>query len=110
MCKPNPCQTFAAVSFGGDGQLISRRKLLMRDEISIDRLAAVGDFELAEMIPPGITVVRQPTNELGHRAAKNLFERMAEKRVQPSRKIVLATEFIVRGSCGCGTGDRFGLI
>ena len=64
-------------------------------------LVSFDDFELAEMIPPGLTVVRQPAHELGHQAAKVLFERMSETRRQPARKIVLGTEFIVRGSCGC---------
>lgn len=62
------------------------------------------DFDLAEMIPPGITVVRQPTDELGRRAAESLFERINNKnRPAPPRKIVLHTEFIIRGSCGCRT-------
>ena len=64
-------------------------------------LVSFDDFELAEMIPPGLTVVRQPAHELGHQAAKALFERMSGTRKQPPRKIVLSTEFIVRGSCGC---------
>ncbi len=64
-------------------------------------LVSFDDFELAEMIPPGLTVVRQPAHELGHQAAKALFERMSETTKQPARKIVLGTEFIVRGSCGC---------
>jgi LacI family transcriptional regulator len=61
------------------------------------------DFELAEMIPPGLTVVRQPTRELGRQAANILFERIENKNQGPARKIVLHTEFIVRGSCGCKT-------
>ena len=59
------------------------------------------DFELAEMIPPGLTVVRQPSSELGRQAAEALFERIEETRKLPPRKIVLSTEFIARGSCGC---------
>lgn len=62
------------------------------------------DFDLAEIIPPGITVVRQPISELGHRAAKILFDRIENNRTQPARKIVLPTEFILRGSCGCHSG------
>ncbi len=59
------------------------------------------DFELAEMIPPGLTVVRQPTRELGRQAARILFERMEGKNEGPPQKMVLPTEFILRGSCGC---------
>jgi LacI family transcriptional regulator len=59
------------------------------------------DFELAELIPPGLTVVRQPSHELGRQAAKLLFERIADMTKHPARKIVLGTEFVIRGSCGC---------
>ncbi|MEO8738039.1 MAG: LacI family DNA-binding transcriptional regulator [Edaphobacter sp.] len=65
-------------------------------------LISFDDFELADLISPGLTVVRQPTRELGHQAAKILFERMAEKTNGEPRKVVLGTEFIIRGSCGCG--------
>jgi LacI family transcriptional regulator len=66
-------------------------------------LISFDDFDLAEMIPPGITVVRQPTRELGYRAARSLFERIEKTGAHsaPARKIVLPTEFIIRGSCGC---------
>jgi DNA-binding LacI/PurR family transcriptional regulator len=69
-------------------------------------LISFDDFELAELIPPGLTVVRQPVHELGHQAAKALFERMAGTGKQPPRKIILSTEFIVRGSCGCKPEDK----
>ena len=64
-------------------------------------LISFDDFELAEMIPPGLTVVRQPTHGLGAIAAQTLFERLKDDRGTPARRIVLETEFIVRGSCGC---------
>jgi len=46
-------------------------------------------------------VVRQPSRELGRQAAKDLFDRIADVKKHPARKIVLGTEFIIRGSCGC---------
>lgn len=64
-------------------------------------LISFDDFELAEMIPPGLTVVRQPSRELGECAAKVLFERMQSKNRVPHKKMTLETEFIIRGSCGC---------
>jgi LacI family transcriptional regulator len=69
-------------------------------------LISFDDFELAEMIPPGLTVVRQPAHELGRQAANALFERIGDARKQPPRKIILDTEFIVRGSCGCKPKDE----
>lgn len=64
-------------------------------------LISFDDFELAEMIPPGLTAVRQPSGDLGYQAAKVLFERIADVGNHPARKIVLGTELIIRGSCGC---------
>lgn len=67
-------------------------------------LISFDDFELADMIGKGLTVVRQPSSELGRQAAQVLFDRMDETGKHEPRKIVLDTEFIVRGSCGCGRG------
>ena len=64
-------------------------------------LIAFDDFDLAEVVPPGVTVVRQPVSELGNRAARSLFERIEKKSALAPRKIVLSTELILRGSCGC---------
>jgi LacI family transcriptional regulator len=62
------------------------------------------DFELAEMIAGGLTVVRQPSHELGRQAAEVLFDRISGPDRYDPRKVVVDTEFIVRGSCGCGKG------
>lgn len=64
-------------------------------------LISFDDFDLAEVIPPGLTVVRQPTRELGYRAATSLFERITGKGSREPRRIILPTEFVIRGSCGC---------
>ncbi|HET6219681.1 MAG TPA: LacI family DNA-binding transcriptional regulator [Acidobacteriaceae bacterium] len=58
------------------------------------------DFELAEMLTPGLSVVRQPVEMLGREAAKLLFERL-RGRGGHSRAVVLPTSLIVRQSCGC---------
>jgi LacI family transcriptional regulator len=58
------------------------------------------DFELADMLTPGLSVVQQPADLMGREAAKLLFERL-RGRVGRSRTIVLPTSLIVRQSCGC---------
>ena len=50
---------------------------------------------------PGLTVVRQPGEEMGRLAAQMLFERLAGKKGPPQR-VMLDTELIIRESCGCG--------
>ena len=65
-------------------------------------LISFDDFDLAEILAPGLTVVRQPAAELGRRAAELLFTRMEDGgNPLPPQNIVLSTSFHIRGSCGC---------
>jgi LacI family transcriptional regulator len=58
------------------------------------------DFELADMLTPGLSVVQQPAEMLGREAARLLFERLKGRGGQ-SRSVVLPTKLIIRQSCGC---------
>jgi LacI family transcriptional regulator len=58
------------------------------------------DFELADMLTPGLSVVQQPSEMIGREAAKLLFERL-RGRDGGSRAVVLPTRMILRQSCGC---------
>jgi len=76
-----------------------------------DAIAVVGfdDFSLAPLLSPPLTAIRQPAQVLGNQAAKLLFnhiENVEENRERARIKIVLPVEFIVRTSCGCGTGSN----
>lgn len=64
-------------------------------------LAGFDDFPLASLLTPRLTVVRQPASELGERAARLLFERVASGEKKMRITTVLPTELIVRQSCGC---------
>lgn len=67
------------------------------------QIALVGfdDFETAELLRPGITVIRQPVELLGRTSAEALFARLADgKRDSPPKRIMLPVELVVRGSCG----------
>jgi LacI family transcriptional regulator len=68
-----------------------------------DDVALVGfdDFELADVLHPRLTLVRQPAFDLGWRAAELLFERLLGKAAPQSRRVVLETRLVVRESCGC---------
>jgi len=63
------------------------------------RIALVGfdDFELADLLNPGVTVVAQNPAEMGRRAAELLFGRLAGTR-GPAQYVELGTQLIVRGS------------
>ncbi len=74
--------------------------LVLREIATMTRpLALVGfdDFELADLLKPGVTVVAQNPGEMGRRAAQLLFRRLAGER-GPAQRIELATTLIVRGS------------
>ena len=64
-------------------------------------LISFDDFDLAEVLTPSLTVVRQPSAELGRQAAQMLFSRIQSDQVIAPQKIVLSTTFHLRASCGC---------
>ena len=66
-------------------------------------VAVIGfdDFELAHVLRPRFTLVRQPAAELGRRAAEMLFDRLEGQDHPEPRRLVLPTELVVRESCGC---------
>jgi LacI family transcriptional regulator len=77
----------------------SRLNIKIPDNIA---LAGFDDFEMADIFNPAITVVRQPSLELGRVAAELLFARLAKKEVSLSgQQIILPVELVIRESCGC---------
>lgn len=65
-------------------------------------LALVGfdDFETADLMRPGITVIRQPLESIGRLAAEILFSRVVGGAEQHIQRLTLPVDLIVRGSCG----------
>ena len=63
------------------------------------RMALVGfdDFELADLLTPGVTVVAQNPAEMGRKAAELLFGRLAGEHA-PAQTIELPTTLVIRGS------------
>jgi LacI family transcriptional regulator len=78
-----------------------RLNVKVPDDVAI---AGFDDFEMADILDPTVTVVRQPALELGRVAAELLFARITKKDESLScQQIVLPVEFIVRESCGCNS-------
>lgn len=63
------------------------------------KVAAFDDVELAEMLSPPLTSVRQPVKELASVAMETLLQRI-ERPAMPPRRITLDVEVIVRASTG----------
>ena len=70
-----------------------------------DDIAIVGwdDVMAARYVRPGLTTVRQPVHELGVLAADRLHELVSGAAPAVERR-VLATEVVIRSSCGCPPG------
>jgi LacI family transcriptional regulator len=87
----------------------SRHLLWALREVNLtvpDDIALIGfdDLELAALLSPPLTVIRQPAESLGVQASKLLFERIAAAKPLGEGlgiKLVLPVEFVIRGSCGC---------
>ena len=100
----------APTAFFLGNNLVTRRALHALSQLNIrvpDDIAVIGfdDFEMADIFKPSITVVRQPSLELGRVAAELLFARLTEKEVSLSgEQITLPVEFVIRESCGCKPG------
>lgn len=65
-------------------------------------LAGFDDFDLADVLEPALTVVRQPVYQIGETGANLLFERISRGQF-PSKghRVVLPLELVIRRSCGC---------
>lgn len=63
---------------------------------------ALDDFDLGDMLAPGLSVVRKPSETLWREAAKLLFERLNGAADERPRSVLLPAEMIIHRSCGCG--------
>jgi LacI family transcriptional regulator len=81
---------------------ISERGLKVPDDIA---LVGFDDFEWADLFAPRLTVIRQPTTELGSRAVELLLSRL-EDPSRPVRTERLEATFVHRDSCGCTGSSR----
>ncbi|HEV2577247.1 MAG TPA: LacI family DNA-binding transcriptional regulator [Acidobacteriaceae bacterium] len=71
-----------------------------------EQLAFIGfdDFDLADILRPSLTVIRQPVQRAGEEAAQLLFTRLESNPAAPTQKLSLPVELILRRSCGCHPG------
>jgi LacI family transcriptional regulator len=60
-------------------------------------LVGFDDFELADLLTPGVTVVAQDPGQMGHIAAELLFKRLSGEQ-GPAQRIELPTRLVIRGS------------
>ncbi len=75
---------------------VRARGLRVPDDISV---AGFDDFEWADCFEPRLTLVAQPCEEIGRRAASLLIERIAAPEGE-RRTIRLDAAIVLRDSCG----------
>ena len=75
-------------------RLLRRRRLRLPRDMS---LVGFDDVPWMEMVDPGITVIAQPTADLGRWAASLLLRRSAEQ-ARPPHVEILEPTLVVRGS------------
>jgi len=79
----------------GAAQALHQRGLRIAQDIA---LVGFDNNDWTGLLPPGITVIAQPTLEMGRAAVELLLQRIAEPARAP-RRVVLDGELLVRGSC-----------
>jgi DNA-binding LacI/PurR family transcriptional regulator len=81
-------------------QELAARQLRVPEQIPV---VGFDDIQSARLAQPALTTVRQPTEMLGRHGARALANLIAGRTVEPSQ--MLATELVVRRSCGCSSVD-----
>ena len=89
-----PTAVFASQNLVTIGVIKALRQAGMQQTVA---LVGFDDFPLADALTPGITVIRQNVQQLGHLATQLLFGRL-DGDASPPRTHVVETSLVVRGS------------
>ena len=97
-----------AIVCGNDEMAIGALAALRSARLRVPGDVAVTGFDdivATQHVRPALTTVRQPMRELGEQSVRVLFDRIADP-AAPRNSVVLPTELVIRGSCGCRTRAR----
>lgn len=97
--QPTPTAIFAGNDEMAFGVLRAAGELGLESPADF-ALVGFDDIQLASVVTPPMTTVRQPMAEIGAQAARRLINLLDGQPVT-ARQIELATQLIVRRSCGC---------
>jgi len=95
--RPDAIFTSNSLLASGTVQAIRACKLLIPEDIAF---ASFDDTSWAKLIDPPLTVIDQPTYEIGRTATELLIKRINDPS-RSNREVILKTKLIVRKSCGC---------
>lgn len=105
--RPRPTALFAANNLMAIGAMLALRAAGLDCPAEVS-FACFDDFEWAGAFHPRLTVLRQPTAEIGRRAMELLLERLTPGKngTAPPHRLVLRAELVVRDSCAPPRGVR----
>ncbi|MGB3210262.1 MAG: LacI family DNA-binding transcriptional regulator [Desulforhopalus sp.] len=95
--RPDAILTSNSLLAAGVLLAIRESKLEIPGDIAF---ASFDDTTCAQLLVPALTVIEQPTYEIGRTAAELLIKRI-EDPTRSNREVVLKTKLIIRQSCGC---------
>jgi len=91
---PDALFTVNSLLAAGALQAIRERGIAIPDEIG---LVTFDETTWAELVQPAITLIVQPTYEMGRSAAELLLQRIATP-ARPTRQVILKGQLLIRGS------------
>ena len=94
---PDAIFTGNALLSAGAFRALRESRLAIPDKIAF---AGFDETNWATLVEPPITVIKQPTYEIGQTAMDLLLKRIEEPD-RPTREVILKGKLIVRQSCGC---------
>ena len=86
-----------ALLSAGAFRALRESKLAIPDEVAF---ASFDETTWTTLVEPPVTVIKQPTYEIGQAATELLLKRIQEPD-RPTREVILKGKLIVRQSCGC---------
>jgi len=103
--SPRPTAIFAA----NDSMAIGALSALREAGVIVPKDMAVAGFDdipLARYMDPPLSSVKVPISNLGARAVEILLQGIAQKNGHPPRRERVATELVIRSSCGAPSAGR----
>ncbi len=91
---PEAIFTTNSLLVAGALQAIRERELIIPDDMA---LVTFDETIWASLVQPAITLIAQPTDEIGRTAAELLLQRVADPD-RPTRQVILKGRLLVRGS------------
>jgi LacI family transcriptional regulator, fructose operon transcriptional repressor len=95
--KPDAILTSNSLLASGVMLAIRESKLQIPGDIAF---ASFDDTTCSQLLEPAITVIEQPTYEIGRTATELLIKRIQDP-TRSNREVILKTKLIIRQSCGC---------